>query len=345
MIFKRLAAALACSIVIACGSGSSSSPAPPTSPSPTPSPPPAPLGGINGITLDAISDRPLSGATVKIDGLGQATTSTTGGFHLDAAAPQLVRGVTVSSSETVDRSTRLRVPGPDVTLTLMPTSLDLAAFDQMFRSSGGVLHRWTSPPRVIVQSRVLQFTNVSDVDYTALGTVMSDADATSILADLTWTLPQLTGNTFSQLGDQQRETASEGDRVHVSRQNLVVVARYEGLTTATGFWGYTRWSWNGAGEMTAGIIMLDRNFDTSASPFKRSLRAHEFGHALGYNHVTSRASVMNSAATIEPNAFDRDGAKFAFLRPPLNHSPDVDPDPFTGNLRALTSQIFWAGDR
>jgi hypothetical protein len=203
----------------------------------------------------------------------------------------------------------LRVPGPDVTLTLMPASLDLAAFDQMFRSSGGVLHRWTSPPRVIVQSRVLQFTNVSDVDYTALGTVMSDADATSILVDLTWTLPQLTGNTFSQLGDQQRETASEGDRVHVSSQTL------------------------------------DRNFDTSASPFKRSLRAHEFGHALGYNHVTGRASVMNSAATIEPNAFDRDGAKFAFLRPPLNHSPDVDPDPFTGNLRALTSQIYWAGDR
>jgi|SRR5882672_7158116 len=343
MLFKRLAAALACSIVIGCGSGSSS-PAPPTSPNP-PSPPPAPIGGISGLAVDAISDRPLSGATVKIDGLGQAITSTTGGFHLDAADPQLVRGVTVSSSLTVDRSTRLRVPGPDVTLTLMPTSLDLPAFDQMFRSSAGVLHRWTSSPRVIVQTKVLQFTNVLDVDYTALGTAMSDADATSILADLAWTLPQLTGDTFSQLGDQQRETASEGDRVHVSRQNLVVVARYEGLTTATGFWGYTRWSWNGAGEMTAGIIMLDRNFDTSASPFKRSLRAHEFGHALGYNHVTGRPSVMNSAATIEPNVFDRDGAKFAFLRPPLNRSPDIDPDPFTGNLRALTSQIYWAGDR
>jgi hypothetical protein len=37
-------------------------------------------------------------------------------------------------------------------------------------------------------------------------------------------------------------------------------------------------------------------------------------------------------ATIEPNAFDRDGAKFAFQRPPLNRSPDIDPDPFTGNF-------------
>ena len=199
----------------------------------------------------------------------------------------------------------------------MPTSLDLVAFDQMFRS-GGVLHRWTSPPRVVVQNRVLQFTNITDIDYTALPTVMPDTDATSILSDLTWALPQLTGNSFAQFADQQRETASEGDRVRVSRPGLVVVARYEGLTTATGYWGYTRWSWNGAGEMTAAIIMIDRGFDTSTSPFKRSLRAHEFGHALGYNHVTGRASVMNQAATIEPNAFDRDAAKFAFQRPPLN---------------------------
>jgi len=344
MAISKLATALACTIVVACGSGSST-PVPPTSPTPTAPPtPPAQGAGINGIAVDAISDRPLSGATVKVDGLGETVTTATGSFHLDAGDPQLVRGVNVSSSQTVERATRLRVPGPDVTLTLLPTSLDLVAFDQMFRN-GGVLHRWTSAPRVVVQNRVLQFTNITDIDYAALGTVMPDTDATSILADLTWTLPQLTGNAFSDFADQQRETAAEGERVRVSRPGLVVVARYEGLTAATSYWGYTRWSWNGAGELTAAIIMLDRGFDTSSSPFKRSLRAHEFGHALGYNHVTGRPSVMNQAATIEPNTFDRDGGKFAFRRPPLNRSPDIDPEPFTGNLRALTSQIYWAGDR
>jgi len=306
--------------------------------------PPAQQGGINGVAVDAISDRPLSGATVKIDGIGEVVTTAAGAFHFDAADPQSVRGVTVSSAQTVERATRLKVPGPDVMLTLMPTSLDLAAFDQMFRN-GGVLHRWTSSPRVVLQNRVLVFSNISDLEYTALGPVMSDEEAASILADLTWSLPQLTGSTFSQFADQQRETAADGDRVRVSRPGLVVIARYEGLTAATGYWGYTRWSWNGAGEMTGAIIMLDRGFDTSSSPFKRSLRAHEFGHALGYNHVTGRASVMNQAATIEPNSFDRDGAKLAFQRPPLNRTPDTDPDPFTGNLRARASQIFWAGDR
>jgi hypothetical protein len=341
MTIGRLASAVACVIAIACGSGSST-PAPPTSP--TPATPPAQQGGINGVAVDAISDRPLSGATVRIDGLGEVVTTATGAFHLDAADPQSVRSVTVSSAQTVERGTRLKVPGPDVTLTLMPSSLDLAAFDQMFRS-GGVLHRWTSSPRVVLQTRALIFTNITDLDYTALETVMSDSEGTSILSDLTWALPQLTGNTFHQFADQQRETAAEGDRVRVTRPGLVVVARYEGLTAATGYWGYTRWSWNGAGEMTGAIIMLDRGFDTSSSPFKRSLRAHEFGHSLGYNHVTGRASVMNQAATIEPNPFDRDGAKLAFQRPPLNRTPDIDPDPFTGNLRARASQIYWAGDR
>ena len=325
----------------ACGSGSSSPVSTPTTPT-SPTPPPAQTG-VNGTAIDAVTDRPLGGVTVRVDGLGEAVTSASGAFHFDAADPQIVRLVSVSSAQTVDRATRLRVPGPDATLTLMPSTLDLAAFDLMFRGNAGALRRWTSAPRVLIQNRVLQFTNVSDLDYTAVGQVMSDGEATTLAGDLTWALPQLTGGTFSAFAGEQRETAAEGDRVHVSRTGVIVVARYDGLTAATGYWGYTRWSWNGAGEMIAGIVMLDRGFDTSSSPYRRSLRAHEFGHALGYNHVTGRASVMNQVATIEPNPFDRDAAKFAFQRPPLNRSPDIDPDPFTGNLRALVSQIFWAG--
>ncbi len=329
----------------ACGSHPS-----PNAPTPPPTPPivvvpPTQSGGINGIAVDAISDRPLGGVTVKVDGLGEAVTNASGAFHFDATDPQLVRPVTVVSSETVERATRLRVPGPEATLSLMPTSLDLGAFDQMFRGNASALRRWTASPTVLVQRRVMQFTNVTDLDYVALPPVMADAEADGLVADLTWALPQLTGSSFSAFAGQQRETAAEGDRVRVSRSGLIVVARYEGLSAATGYWGYTRWQWNGEGEITAGIVMLDRGFDTSGSPFRRSLRAHEFGHALGYNHVTARASVMNQAATIEPNAFDRDAAKFAFQRPPLNRSPDVDPDPFTGNLRARAAQVFWSGAR
>lgn len=327
----------------ACGSGS-----PPTAPTPSnnpapPTPPPAETTGVSGTAVDAVTDRPLSGVTVRVDGLGEAVTSASGSFHFAAADPQQIRSVAMSSALTVERATRLRVPGPDATLSLMPASLNLAAFDQMFRGNGGALRRWISAPRIVVQTRVLRFTNVSDIDYDALAGVMFDDEASGLVTDLIWALPQLTGNAFAAFADQQRETAAEGTRVRVSRNGLIVVARYEGLTDATGFWGYTRWSWNGAGEMIGGIVMLDRGFETSGSQFRRSLRAHEFGHALGYNHVTITPSVMNQAARLEPNSFDRDAAKFAFQRPPLNRSPDIDPDPFTGNLRSLASQVFWSG--
>jgi carboxypeptidase family protein len=299
-----------------------------------------PTRGVFGRAIDAVSDLPLAGVMVRLDGLGETTTGADGTFRFDASDPQQVRGVSVSSPVIVERSTRLRVPGPDTTLSLMPVSLDLRAFDEMFRPSG-VLHRWTVAPRVVVQSQVLQFTNVSDAEYTALASTMSDSEVSGLLADFGWALPQLTGGAFSAVAEERRESAAAGERVRVSRPGLIVVARYEGLTAATGFWGYSRWAWNGAGEMQAGIIMLDRGFETSGSVFRRSLRAHEFGHALGYTHVTVRESVMNSSARFEPNTFDRAAAKFAFQRPPLNRTPDIDPDPFTSNFRAF-AELIWS---
>jgi hypothetical protein len=95
--------------------------------------------------------------------------------------------------------------------------------------------------------------------------------------------------------------------------------------------------------MQSALIMIDREFDTSPSPYIRSLRAHEFGHALGYTHVTLRNSCMNSHARFEPNSFDLDAARIAFSRMPMSRTPDIDPDPFTGNLRS--GELFLTGMR
>jgi len=303
---------------------------------------PQPPANVRGMAIDALSDRALADVLVRIDGLGETVTGGDGSFEFHAQEPEEVRLVRLSSSVTIDRQTQLRVPGPLATLSLMPSSLDLRAFDQMFRAAGSLV-RWTSEPSIVLQTRVLQFTNVTDPEYTATATEMSEADIDGLAADLTWALPQLTGNAFAGFSSEHRETAAPGERILVVRPGQIVVARYAGLQAATTFWGYGRWMTAG-GEVRAGIIMLDSGFDTSGSPFRRSLRAHELGHALGYNHVTTRESVMNSSGRVEPNPFDRDGAKFAFRRPPLNRSPDIDPDAFTSNLRGLAEWI-WHGAR
>nr|MBP6716260.1 hypothetical protein [Acidobacteriota bacterium] len=87
--------------------------------------------------------------------------------------------------------------------------------------------------------------------------------------------------------------------------------------------------------------MLDRDFERSGSPFLRSLRTHELGHALGYNHVFALDSVMNTSARIEPNTFDLSATRLAFLRQPGNRAPDIDPSGFSvNNLR-----YYWTGAR
>jgi hypothetical protein len=272
----------------------------------------------------------------------EARSGSDGHFTLPLPRPDSLLDVTVTSSSTVDRATYLRVAGEPAMLQLMPRSLSLGAFDQMFRGNGGELHRWTTAPAIVVERRVLQFTGVDRDRYTAAADMMSDADLASLLDDLTWALPQLTGGTYQDFAQVVVETSGIGTDVGVNRPGIIVVARYEGLSAASGFWGYTRWAWNGRGEMRAATVMLDQAFETSGSGYRRSLRAHELGHALGYNHVDVRDSVMNSSARILPNSFDRHGSRIAFLRPPLNRSPDVDPDPMTVSRRPAAG-LTWTG--
>jgi len=318
----RLAILCIVLFALSCGGGSPTTPTAPTTPvpaPPVPSPPPPPTG-ITGVLTDGLSSTRLAGVLVKLDGIGETTSAADGSFAFAAADPQVER-----------------------TITLMPSSIDLPAFNEMFRGSGGELHRWAAAPRLVIQRRVLQFTSVSASTYTALGTMLSDEEVATLIGDLEWALPQLTGGTFSAFAGRDVETADEGASVAVSRSGAVVVARYEGLTAGSGFWGYGRWAWNGLGEVQMGIMMLDRAFETSGSSFRRSLRAHELGHTLGYTHVTLRESVMQSHARHEPTPWDRDAARLAFQRPPRNRAPDTDPQQFVGNLHALASQLTWAG--
>lgn len=308
---------------------------------PAPPPPPPPTRTLTGTLIETLSAGAIAGANVTVDGLGVFTTGSDGTFTIDAPDPEQIRTVTFSSADTVTRTTQLRVPGPDTQVTVIPRSFDLRAFDQMFRSTGP-LQRWVSAPRLIVQTRVLQFTNLTAQAYAATDAVIADEEIDLLLQDLNWGLPLLTDGRL-QFAAQDRETAASSDTVQVARLNEIVVVRFAGLQDATGFWGYGRWASDGSGTIQGGIIMLDAAFDVSGSEFRRSLRVHELGHALGYNHVTSRESAMNSSARIEPNEFDLKAVRIGFLRPPGNRSPDTDPDAFTSNVKV--GALIWKGDR
>jgi hypothetical protein len=304
--------------------------------------PPGP--SVSGRTVDVLSRLPIAGVAVRIDGAGESTTDADGAFTVTAAATGGRQRITMSSASTVDRQTHIRVPGQAPTVTLIPRAFDLRTFDEMFRARGG-LHRWIEAPRLVVQRRVLAFTNTTAMSYVATADTMSDAETSDLIADLRWALPQLTGGTFQDFAGVDVELAAEGAAVAISRPGVITVARYDGLGDALSAWGYGRWSWNAAGEVQAGAMLLDNTFELANSPYRRSLRAHEFGHTLGYDHVSITTSVMHISARIEPTPFDRDAATIAFLRRPLNLSPDIDPDPITVNGMATAGGLTWAGAR
>ncbi len=326
------AALLAAALICACGSS-------PAAPSPSPNAPStaaAPASTATGRVIDALSGAPLSSVTVALDS-NSATTAGDGMFQVPAPATGTC-SLTASGPGVVQRDTTIRMPAAGLSLSLIPASLDLAAFDEMCRSDGA-LHRWTAAPALVIIDAVLRFTNVSDAAYTALDERLTPEAREAIAADLAWGLPQVTGGTFSSFASVTVESPAAGASVNVyAREANIVVARFSGLSQATGYWGYGRWARRG-NAVVAGAVMLDRDFDIAGTEHTRSLRVHELGHALGYSHVTLRQSFMNSSAVFEPNDFDRDATKVAFQRVPGNQSPDRDPS--LSALAQPSGRLVW----
>jgi hypothetical protein len=343
---------IATSAALACGSSPATptnptpapaptpSPAPPApEPTPPPAPPPPPPKIVaSGMVRDVFSDNPVAGVKVAIDGIhSEVPTGTSGDFSIDVPTGfQDVTNLRVAGGAIWTRTIRVRVPGDPVTVSVTPASLDLIAFDQMFRPNGS-LQRWTDPPRLVLQRRVLQYSTASTSEFSAINDLITDAQASELVSTLVAALPQLSGGRFTAFSSQQSETAAVGDRVSLQRTGDVYVVHVEGLL-ATGSAGKGSASVDQSGVVRGGYVILDRGYDTSGS-FRRVARMHELGHALGYGHVTARDSVMNPSASIEPNGFDRDGAKLAFLRPPGNRSPDMDPVSVTSNARG--GRVVW----
>lgn len=288
----------------------------------------------SGRAVDALTQAGYPGLTVAVDGVLTGTTDASGSFSLQTdLSLSTTRLAVFSGPGIVERRTNLKIPGESVSATLISSAFDLAAFNEMFRAP--MLLRWTSAPPLLIETRALQFTSVGAPDQTALTDQMGEDEVASLVADLTWALPQMTGGTFSSFAGVTRQTSSENSVVHLLNTGVITVSRVVGLTKAAGYWGYSRWQFRADGTIFSGMITLDRDFERSSSPSRRSLRSHELGHALGYNHVTVRQSVMNSAAVTEPNAFDLDACRIGFARPPGNRAPDVDPSTTSLNLRSL----------
>jgi hypothetical protein len=187
---------------------------------------------------------------------------------------------------------------------------DRYALDEMLRGSHQTALRWDRVPELVVLMPVMQYEKSQGTQYRATSQQLTEEEAAQLVADLTGALAVLTDNAFLSFAAVHHETAPAGEVVNVMRPGKIVVARYNGVRDQLATIGFGGRSTRGS-TIRAGSIILDNDFDRT-NDTRRLLRMHELGHALGYNHVHSRSSIMNPKIGSEVTGFDRSAARIAF---------------------------------
>jgi hypothetical protein len=127
---------------------------------------------------------------------------------------------------------------------------------------------------------------------------------------LTGALDVLTAGTLKAFRAVELAPASAGDVVKVIRPGQIVVGRFRGVQSKTGNLGYGARLTRSGGAIASAVVILDAAADRQDA--RQLMRTHELGHALGYNHVESRPSVMNPRAGSSITDFDRAAIQAAF---------------------------------
>jgi len=302
---------LVAALIPAAACGGASSPSSPSSARPV----------VAGRTVTALGDAGAQ-ATVII-GSRSTETDASGAFSVEVDQ-EGYQEASIRARGFVDRRTFAASGAGEQRLSLIPQDFDLAAFNEMARTSNGRLQRWTHRPRLVVVTAVMLYGGGLEAAHMATSERLSDAEADAMVEDFSGALALLTGNAWTSFEAVERDTPAAGQSVVVLRDGWIVAGRYRGVADHSGIIGVGRWQVQTDGSIGAGAVFLDAGFDKNDSR-RRLVRIHELGHGLGYTHVTSRTSIMNPVIGPDPTTFDAQAAAIAFQRYPGNLAPDVDP--------------------
>jgi hypothetical protein len=325
----RILAVSLCVVAAACGGSKSSPTSPQTS------------SVLQGQTVSAVDGTGTGQVSIQLGSRFAIQSDADGNFSVDVGGPSTFTTV-MTGSRIVERHTSITGPTSDrMKVALIPSSFDLAAFDEMFRGSNNRLQRWTTRPSLVIVGTVMKYVNSNTDRYEASGERLTDDEVAAMTAHLNEGLALLTGGTHTAFASVQVEWPGAGEQVTVRRIGSIVVGRYTGVRNLAQTIGYGTWAEQADGTVVGGAMWLDRDFDRDDAG-RRLLRIHELGHALGYNHVTVRPSIMNPSLGPSPTDFDRAAPVIAFQRPVGNTSPDTDPGVGPRTFAVAEGPATWA---
>ncbi len=194
---------------------------------------------------------------------------------------------------------------------------DTVARDEMLIDATGERQHWTTVPQLVVLTSVMDYHAGGSPDYVATSERLSVEEAASLAHDLSAALRLLTTGAFEQFAAVEYEMVPAGSSATIVRPNRIVVGRFRGVRRLASTIGFGGRRARRDGAIVSAAVVLDSEFD-HASSMRRLLRTHELGHALGFNHVKSRVSIMNPSIGSEMTAHDRQVSAFAFQRPSLH---------------------------
>jgi hypothetical protein len=287
---------------------------------------------VSGQTLSATDSAQAANVEIQIGNTASVRSDAGGFFTVEVNEPGR-HAARLRATDFVERLTTVDAPADGVRLSLIPSGFDLQAFNELARTANARLQRWTSQPNLVVLMSVMRYTSMGDTTFPATAERISDADADSMVADLTAALRLLTAGAWNEFGSVTRESVAEDARVETIRPGTIVVGRYRGVQSLASTIGWGRWAAHDDGNVHSGALYLDRDFD-ARNEKRNLLRTHELGHALGYLHVTSRPSIMNPSIGPDPTDFDRMAARIVYNRPVGNKAPDEDPG-YSGSRSAF----------
>ena len=148
--------------------------------------------------------------------------------------------------------------------------------------------------------------------YSATAEQLTEQERDAAVVDFTQALGDLTGGQIKAFAEVRVESAPAGQIVKVLRAGQIVAGRYRGVQKKTGSLGYGGRMTRG-NQITAAAVIIDRDADREQKQ-QNVIRTHELGHALGYNHVESRPSIMNPRAGGGLTDFDREALRAGYLR-------------------------------